>query len=178
MPASMQRWLSFCSLIRRIVISLGIARAFVYGHYERLARALGNGMTGLPSTATTVDYPDIDALRALDTATRYKANPVQRVWFYLSLQRAEYSLDHVLYRTLFIDMGDIVVARVGEDEMAAALIKMGLDAEERHREHMGKFGRYPCRIKWLGRESSLGIQTWLDGKTVRFGRVNGQGPLF
>lgn len=126
-------------------------RALIYGHYDRIARAV------------------LYALRKhnLDQQGQYAMSPVHRAWFYMPLMHSESLADHHLFKEIVQDLKS-KLEETGDQagtEYAGQLLSFGA----RHSEILEKFARFPYRNSCLGRETTPEEQKWLDDGGERFG---------
>jgi uncharacterized protein (DUF924 family) len=124
----------------------------VYTHYDVLSRSLA-------STLLSAN-PRPDAHESL------RAAPVRRVWFAMPLVHSE---DRALHGRVagFVDecAADM---REGDGEAVAFLENMRR-AGLKHKEVVDRFGRYPYRNKFLGRQSTAEEEAWIKEGGDTFG---------
>ncbi|KAL9598583.1 MAG: hypothetical protein Q9219_004414 [cf. Caloplaca sp. 3 TL-2023] len=134
-------------------------QSVVYTHYDFLARAVAR----------------IVYARGMDRAARWRGKPAWRVWFYMPMMHSEDLADHDLAGAGFEDMKVALRAEGGdgreEDDGPSAEEFVGnvIGMEGVHRGIVERFGRYPHRNEWIGREGSVEERGWLDGGGARFG---------
>ncbi|KAL8814274.1 MAG: hypothetical protein Q9223_006489 [Gallowayella weberi] len=124
----------------------------IYTHYDRISRAI----------AYTLIFP-----RNLDRCPKYTDSPPYRMWFYLPLMHSEALSEH-----------DLIALRLGEmrarcedvgDEAGKGYMDSSVGFEKRHRSILERFGRYPHRNVWVGREETREEREWLAGGGDTFG---------
>ncbi|KAK7956397.1 uncharacterized protein PG986_005619 [Apiospora aurea] len=121
----------------------------IYAHYDRLARAVSQ-----------------DA-RARDVLAGPGFSDVQRYWLYMPLMHSEDLADHEAFDVYIRDK--IARAEKAGDAAAVGSLRNSLDFGERHMDIIRKFGRYPYRNKWLGRETTEEEAAYLEGGGETFG---------
>lgn len=119
-------------------------QALIYGHYDRIARAVFYAVHNYQ----------------LDKHERYAMSPVHRTWFYLPLMHSESLADHQLFGQQIDDLKSGL--EVKDDHRAAQYVGQTLSFGKRHVDILKKFGRYPHRNEWLGREMTDEEREWLD----------------
>jgi uncharacterized protein (DUF924 family) len=125
----------------------------VYGHYDELSRSL------VKNILARDPRPDMHA------SIRYA--PVKRVWFALPLMHSEDKQMHE--RSLeFVDECISDVRERGDAEAVQFLEKMR-GFELMHKEIVDRFGRYPYRNKFLGREPTEEEEAWIKEGGNTFG---------
>lgn len=126
-------------------------QSLIYGHYDRIARAVFFALHK----------------HRLDRHKKYYMSPTHRMWFYLPLEHSESLADHHLFSQNMEEMRSDMEAR--GDQAAVKFLEMNLSFGKRHSDILEKFGRYPYRNPWLGRETTDEEQKWLDEGGERFG---------
>ena len=126
-------------------------QALIYGHYDRIARAVFNVLNNY----------------GLDQHERYFMSPVHRTWFYMPLMHSESLADHQLFKQKVGDLKARLEAK--GDEAAAQYLEQTLSFEKRHSDILDKFGRYPYRNSCLGRETTDDERNWLEQSRESFG---------
>ncbi|KAK8080346.1 hypothetical protein PG997_008164 [Apiospora hydei] len=121
----------------------------IYAHYDRLARAVSQ-----------------DA-RARDVLAGPGFSDVQRYWLYMPLMHSEDLADHEAFDVYIREK--IARAEEAGDAAAAGSLRNSLDFGERHMNIIRRFGRYPYRNKWLGRETTEEEAAYLEGGGETFG---------
>ena len=119
-------------------------QALIYGHYDRIARAVFYAIHK----------------QQLDKHERYAISALHRAWFYMPLMHSESLADHQLLSQEMNDLKSGLEAK--GDEKAAQYVGQTLSFEKRHVDILDKFGRYPHRNKWLGRDMTDEEWKWLD----------------
>jgi len=152
----------------------------IYAHYDVLARAVVRTLLSSP------DRPD--------RHPGLRLSPAYRAWFYMPLMHSEYIEDHDQYQELIDewvadverDFAATAVAEApegtagetegdqgdeGKETKEAVLEKIesfrGFD--KKHSVLVKKYGRYPYRNKWLGREDTDEEREYLENGGVTFG---------
>lgn len=121
----------------------GDAQGVVYSHYDRLARA--------------VAYAACEA--GFDVLPRWKDAISWRNWFYMPLIHSEDLMDH---KTLAEkNQAQLELARERHDAEGIKFIERMM-ADKSHTDPLEKFGRYPWRNKFLGRESTPAEKDFLE----------------
>ncbi|TKA67667.1 hypothetical protein B0A49_08063 [Cryomyces minteri] len=136
-------------------------QALIYGHYDRLSRALTQCVLATPAPKEQ----KINAFAAADVHAKFKLLPPHRIWFYMPLMHSEDLADHDSFEQLVADMK---VAHRG-DEAATKYLDKIADFEKKHRDILVRFGRYPHRNKVLRRETSAEERDWIEGGGDTFG---------
>ena len=123
----------------------------VYLHYDRLAfTLLYASMNSLPSDP--VDLPF------------YRRRPVYKGWLLMPLMHSEHSPSHELWNRIVVQSVK-ELREAGETEVLEYLAK-SLEAEEKHEALLKRFGRYPHRNEFVGRDSTKEEEEYLnDGDT-------------
>ncbi|KAL8681178.1 MAG: hypothetical protein Q9186_002710 [Xanthomendoza sp. 1 TL-2023] len=124
----------------------------IYTHYDRISRAIAHELI----------FP-----RNLDRGTRYKGSPPYRMWFYLPLMHSEALGDHDLIERRLGEMR-VKCEEVG-DESGKGFVDTLVGFEKSHRGILERFGRYPHRNVWMGREEKKEEREWLEGGGDTFG---------
>lgn len=124
-------------------------QGLIYGHYDRLARAVSK---------------DVRARGVLDSPG---FSDVQRYWLYMPLMHSEDLADHEEFDVYIRDK--IAQAEKAGDEAAVGSLRNSLDFGTRHMDIIRRFGRYPHRNKWLGRETTEEETAYLEGGGETFG---------
>ena len=126
-------------------------QALVYGHYDRLARAV------------LAEFRQ----RELHARARFLEHPPWGMWFYLPLMHSESLADHAAMHATIADM----TARAEQRQDAAGLeyLQKTQGFADRHTDILKRFGRYPHRNKPLGREATPEEKEWLDNGGDTFG---------
>ncbi|KAL8845991.1 MAG: hypothetical protein Q9221_008885 [Calogaya cf. arnoldii] len=122
-------------------------QSLIYGHYDRISRAVAEAVY----------------VSSLDVCTRYRSSPPYRMWFYMPLMHSEKLEDHGLMGRKLEDMER---AADGEGKEYLGTLK---GFEERHRGILDRFGRYPYRNEWMGREETEEERVWLREGGETFG---------
>ena len=127
-------------------------QALIYQHYDRLSRAVS---------------AEIRA-RQLDVSEHFADSPPWRSWFYMPLEHSESAADQDL---LLERLADLRVRAEQREGAAAAggYMQKQLDYAEKHAGIIRKFGRFPHRNKFLGRETTAEETAWLEGGGDTFG---------
>jgi uncharacterized protein (DUF924 family) len=126
-------------------------QALIYGHYDRIARAVFYAIHK----------------HNLDQHERYFWSPPYRQWFYMPLMHSESLADHQLLKQTLEDL-KLKLEMKGEDVSAQAVGQV-ISFDERHLDLLQKFGRYPYRNQWLGRETNNEERKWLEEGGETFG---------
>lgn len=79
-----------------------------------------------------------------------KAPPMRQPFFYLPLMHDENLLSQIACRSLY----EGCLLRCGGDEVAKGFVSMGLGFGKAHLDVIKRFGRYPARNEFLGRENT------------------------
>ncbi|KAK8868263.1 DUF924-domain-containing protein [Apiospora arundinis] len=124
-------------------------QGLIYGHYDRLARAVSQ---------------DVRARQVLEGPG---FSDVQRYWLYMPLMHSEDLADHEEFDVYIRQK--IAQAEQAGDEAAVGSLRNSLDFGRRHMEIIRKFGRFPHRNKWLGREPTKQETAYLEGGGETFG---------
>ncbi|KAK8042450.1 hypothetical protein PG994_012933 [Apiospora phragmitis] len=124
-------------------------QGLVYGHYDRLARAVSWNVRD----RQVLEGPGF--------------SDVQRFWLYMPLMHSEDLADHEEFDGYI--RGKIAQAEKAGDEAAAGSLRNSLDFGERHMKIIRRFGRYPHRKKWLGRDTTEEETAYLEGGGETFG---------
>ncbi|KAF2835282.1 hypothetical protein M501DRAFT_999324 [Patellaria atrata CBS 101060] len=128
----------------------------IYTHYDVLARALIRDILSLEVRA--------------DVTPSFRYSLTARQWFYLPLMHSEYLADHDVFSGLIADMRKDFEKKPGEKDEAVFIWLDRIDEFElKHRIILERFGRYPYRNKYLGRETTKEEQEWLEGGGDTFG---------
>ncbi|KAK7958514.1 hypothetical protein PG988_013362 [Apiospora saccharicola] len=124
-------------------------QGLIYSHYDRLARAVSK---------------DVRARGVLDNPG---FSDVQRYWLYMPLMHSEDLADHEEFDVYIRDkIGRAVKAG---DQAAVGSLNNSLDFGTRHMDIIRRFGRYPHRNKWLGRDTTEEEAAYLEGGGETFG---------
>lgn len=124
-------------------------QGLIYGHYDRLARAVSK---------------DVRARGVLENPG---FSDVQRYWLYMPLMHSEDLADHEEFDVYI--RGKIAQAEKAGDQAAVGSLRNSLDFGTRHMDIIRRFGRYPYRNKWLGRETTEEEAAYLEGGGETFG---------
>jgi uncharacterized protein (DUF924 family) len=119
-------------------------QGFIYAHYDRIARAVFYAFHK----------------HQLDRHELYFMTPVHRTWFYMPLMHSESLADHRLFSQSVEELKSEMQS-IGDDK-AAEYVDQTLSFEKTHSDILEKFGRYPHRNKWLGRETTAEEHKWLE----------------
>lgn len=126
---------------------------WVYNHYDHIALSLTRHILKMQPR------PD------LHPSIRH--SPARRIWFYMPLMHSENLSDHMIHNKIADDMR-AEIAALGDEEGLKSM--MGYkDAEQMHRKIVEKFGRYPHRNVYLGRENTKEEEKWLNDGGETFG---------
>ncbi|KAL2350264.1 hypothetical protein BJ546DRAFT_859472 [Cryomyces antarcticus] len=136
-------------------------QALIYGHYDRLSRAITQCILVTPAPKEQ----KTNAFAAADIHAKLKLLPSHRIWFYMPLMHSEDLADHDSFEQLVADMK---VAHRG-DEAAIKYLDNITDFDKKHRDILERFGRYPHRNNVLGRETSAEEREWIEGGGDTFG---------
>jgi uncharacterized protein (DUF924 family) len=125
----------------------------VYGHYDELSRAFVSHLLSRDPR------PD------MHPSLRYA--PVRRAWFALPLMHSE---DARMHERLvqYIEECTADVREKGDDEAVKYLERMRMFGQT-HKEIVDRFGRYPYRNKFLGRQSTAEEEAWIKEGGNTFG---------
>ena len=129
----------------------GPAQRIVYEHYDRLSRAVNAAVLAT----------------GIDECERFARVVGWRMWFYLTLMHSEDERDHELLRRK--NEEQIAWAEKEEDGQALELLRKGEKFRVLHTDPLRRYRRYPWRNKWLGRESTVEEQRYLDEGGLTFG---------
>lgn len=146
----------------------------VYGHFDRIARALVHCML-LPGVQGVLrdgegegeeggqeeEGGELADLRGIPGQAEMAGSVMRRFWFYMPLMHSEDLADHRLLIGEVRRMGE--EADQGVEEGGKEYIGRMLGFEERHRVLIERFGRYPHRNVCLGREESEEERAYLEG---------------
>ncbi|KAF2157467.1 hypothetical protein K461DRAFT_273646 [Myriangium duriaei CBS 260.36] len=128
----------------------GEQQGIVYGHIDRLSRAV----------ARTVLAEPLKADRQIGSYAR-------RQWFYMPFMHSEWMEDHEVFNRSMEEMRADSQINVNED------VAKALDNQEKfedmHVKIIRQFGRYPHRNKFLGRQTTAEEKAWLEGGGDTFG---------
>ena len=124
------------------------AQRVVYEHYDRLSRALR--------------WSVVQA--GLDAVPRWAGAQAWRMWFDMPLLHSEDLRDHEVLEARRREQA--ARARERGDEDVAKFVEM--QARSNHKRALERFGRFPWRNRWVGRENTREEQEFLD---------NGGGPF-
>ncbi|KAK8028340.1 hypothetical protein PG991_005396 [Apiospora marii] len=124
-------------------------QGLIYGHYDRLARAVSKDV------------------RARGVLEKPGFSDVQRYWLYMPLMHSEDLADHEEFDVYIRDK--IAQAEKAGDQAAVGSLRNSLDFGTRHMDIIRRFGRYPHRNKWLGRETTGEEAAYLEGGGETFG---------
>lgn len=136
-------------------------QSVVYGHYDRLSRALTHCILASPSQENEASNPYAGA----HVHPTFKASPPYRMWFYMPLMHSEDLTDHRTFEKL---VGEMKATHQG-DEGATHYVDQTLSVEKKHCEIIEKFGRYPYRNKVLSRETTSEERQWVENGGDNFG---------
>ena len=109
----------------------GQSASLVYGHLDRLARAVARSVLD-------------------NEADRQEPSFARRMWYYLPFEHSEWLEDHELFANKVRELKAEKIWKDDKDTQAS--IVQFADFEEKHSEILKKFGRYPHRNEVLGRE--------------------------
>ena len=137
-------------------------QALIYGHYDRLARALVRSMLDSSPDGTS----HISQLSQIISQSEFKHSPAHRTWFMLPLMHSEDLHDHDTLQGIANEMRNDVQEG---DEPASNWLDTSMNFEKKHRDIIEKFGRYPHRNLQLGRESTPEESRWMDEGGDSFG---------
>ena len=126
----------------------------VYEHYDRLSRALCRSI--------------VEA--GLDAVPRWAGMQAWRMWFDMPLLHSEDLADHELLAERKKEQWE--KARESGDEEMMKFIEMG--GKSNHKKALERFGRFPWRNKWLGRESTAEEKEFLENGGGPFTREKGE----
>jgi len=126
-------------------------QALIYGHYDRIARAVFYALHKYN----------------LDQHERYFWSPPYRQWFYMPPMHSESLADHQLLEQT-LEVLKLKLKTKGDDAGAQAVGQV-VSFDEKHLDLLQKFGRYPYRNHWLGRETTDEERKWLEEGGERFG---------
>ncbi|KAK6331198.1 hypothetical protein TWF696_003263 [Orbilia brochopaga] len=153
---SMKTALSFMILLDQIPRNLYRTKEtlrLVFEHYDPIAVSLARHIV----TA--------DPAVQLDLHPSIRHSMTYRMWFYMPLMHSESLADHKIHLE-YLDK--FAKDNAGDEEISAAIEKM-LYFTKLHTDIIEKFGRYPYRNEYLGRESTEEEKTWLAEGGMRFG---------
>ncbi|KAF2758483.1 DUF924-domain-containing protein [Pseudovirgaria hyperparasitica] len=128
-------------------------QAVVYGHYDRIARAVLRGV--------------LEGRPRVDLHGSLRLVPCRRMWFYMPLMHSEYREDHDLYWKIMSEAQ--AELRADGDEESAGFVQYSLDFEKKHVGLIERFGRYPHRNVHLGREMTQEEKEYLEAGGENFG---------
>ncbi|KAI1877553.1 hypothetical protein JX265_003561 [Neoarthrinium moseri] len=124
-------------------------QGLVYIHYDRLARAVSQD------------------IRSRGIQHDAEISHVWRFWFYMPLVHSEFLQDHVeLERYVQSEMS---AAKEVENQARIESLETQLRFGKAHSDLIRRFGRYPHRNKWVGRETTKEEQDFLDNDGETFG---------
>lgn len=149
-------------------------QGLIYSHYDRLARSLVNVLFGI-APAPPADTPhDLRGQHLSDP--HFRADVARRKWFLMPLMHAEDLASHDAFDTQITALEadvlreDTGVWPAGTDPSGAKfLFNKFREAEKDHRILIERFGRYPHRNEALGRQSTVGEETFLKEGGATFG---------
>jgi uncharacterized protein (DUF924 family) len=125
------------------------SQGLIYGHYDRISRAVLSHVLDLK----------------IDTRTNFQ--PPKQIWFYLPLMHSESLQEHEKYDQA---MDAILQQYIKKgDKEAQEFLDRCIGIERKHREILEQFGRYPYRNTWMGRETTYEEKAWIDGGGETFG---------
>jgi len=151
--------------ISRNIFRTQEGQALVYGHYDRISRALMHSILS-PGIVGTEERESLADLGGLGQSGPISQSPVRQLFFLLPLMHSEDLKDH-----------DEVLKHMNRlkseaedrgDEAGAGYIIRGLDFEKKHRVILEQFGRYPYRNECIGRVMRPEEQKYLDEGGERF----------
>ncbi len=140
-------------------------QALIYGHYDRLARALVYSL--LDSSPDGNSHKS--QLSQIISQSEIRHSPAHRTWFMLPLMHSEDLDDHDILQGHANEMRNDVQEG---DEAALSWLDKSMNFEKKHRDKVEQFGRYPYRNKQLGRESTPKEQQWMEEGGDSFGTKN------
>lgn len=129
----------------------------VYTHYDRLALAL------VYANRSLIDHPF------------YRTRWVYNMWLLMPLLHSEHLPSHDLWSQLYAESKAVVEAMGEEGKPALEFLGKGLDAEEKHVELLKRFGRYPHRNEFVGRDTTVEEERYLEESGETFGVKRGGG---
>jgi uncharacterized protein (DUF924 family) len=84
----------------------------------------------------------------------------------MPLEHSESLADHQLFDS---SVGELHSRLVADGDDASQYVAQVLSFEQRHSDILHRFGRYPYRNQYLGRETTDEEQRWLDDGGETFG---------
>lgn len=123
----------------------------IYSHYDRISRALVREIRS----------------RGLDTSERYRDSPPWLLFFYMPLMHSELLEDHKTFQSILAAMK----RRAEEKDDAAAAADFTNNALlflKKHTDIVERYGRYPYRNEYMGRETTPEEKEWIDNGGERF----------
>lgn len=155
--------------ISRNIFRTQEGQGVVYGHYDRISRALAHSMflpelTAKHGADDSEDLADLGGLASIDPQLRQSAP--RHNFFLLPLMHSEDLQDHDVAWQQMQQTRKVVEDRGDEEGVAYADLGMGF--EVKHRNILEQFGRYPYRNGCLGRDMRAEEQKYLDEGGERF----------
>lgn len=139
-------------------------QAVVYGHYDRLARALSYSILGLTESQQNEEgLADFSRVLKVDSIAHSVA---RRSWLYFPLMHSEDAQNHEDYLRLVRQVKKEVEDR--GDEGGSAYLAVNLAFEQKHKAIIDQFGRYPYRNDCLGREPTDAEKKYMSEGGERF----------
>lgn len=139
-------------------------QAMVYGHYDRLARALSYSILGMSESQQDEDgLADLTGVLKVDSIAKSVA---RRSWLYLPLMHSEDKQNHEDYIRLVSKFKKEVDDR--GDEGGSEYLTRNLAFEDAHKAIIDQYGRYPYRNDCLGREATAAEKKYMREGGERF----------
>jgi len=118
---------------------------YVYTHYDSLSQFI------LSRVFARKPRPDLHP--------SIQFSPAYRVWFYMPLMHSEKLEQHDQALQYSDEMSSDVASK--GDEEAVKFIEMQRKFEMEHRDIIAKFGHYPYRNEYVGRQTTKEEEEWL-----------------
>ena len=130
-------------------LNRGPLQSLIYTHYDRLSIALCHHLLSL----------------SLDAS--FSLHPPWQLWFYMPLEHSESIANHEVLRARMRTM--LERAKERGDGDGAKFVEGAMGFEQRHWTPLERFGRYPWRNRWVGRQGTEEEEKWLEEGGDRFG---------
>ncbi|KAJ6261698.1 hypothetical protein Dda_2496 [Drechslerella dactyloides] len=125
----------------------------VFDHYDPIAVSLARHLATADPTTRLDMHPSI------------RHSLTYRMWFYMPLMHSERLADHRIHQEYL----DKLEKENSDDEEVSTMLARMQYFTKMHTDIIEKFGRYPYRNEYLGRESTDEEKKWLEDGGPRFG---------